>query len=154
MAEQPTAEPAAPPRRGRLRLIIVVAVVLLAGGGAFMVLGGGGGDDAAAAEPTAPAEGIVTEVAVLTTSVPGAASAYVRVGFAAVLAEGVTEEAVADRYPLLKDAALQAISRSSEPELRSPEGQDALRGALTAAAAEVYPDGEVLRIVLTELLVQ
>jgi hypothetical protein len=31
---------------------------------------------------------------------------------------------------------------------------DELRNRLTARAQEVYPDGEVVRVVLTELLVQ
>lgn len=156
MADQdPTTE--APPRPGRRRLLLIVGLVVviaLAGGGGFVLLGGDGAEAEAPEEPAAPTEGVVADVAVLTTSLAGPSGAYVRVGLAVVLAEGVAATEVADRYPLLKDATLSAVSRHTAEELRTPTGQDTLRDELSAAARDIWPDGEVLRVVLTEWLVQ
>ena len=156
VADAVTETPA--PRRGRKKLLIVVLLLLVvavaAGALTGMLPGFGGGGQDATATPAAPVEGAVVDVADMTASVGGDQPGYVRFGFAAVLAEGADQTAVAARFALLKDAALTEISRTSLPALRTPDGIEALRAALTARAHEIYPDGEVIRIVLTDLLIQ
>jgi len=80
--------------------------------------------------------------------------ALARVGFALVLAEGADSAAVGNRIQLLQDAALTTISQFTSAELRSTEGLDRLRGELTTRAHEIWVDGEVVRVVLTEVIVQ
>lgn len=141
---------------GKKKLIILAVVALVAGGLGFAVFSGMlfGGDEAEASEPEPVAEGVIAEVATLTTNIGGNDPGFLRVGFAAVLAEGTVADTVADRYPLLKDAVLSEASRFTRAELETTKGLDRLRQALTERAQAIYPDGEVLRIVLTDLLVQ
>lgn len=137
-------------------LLIVVALVVLGGGymGAKMTVL----KPAEAAEeeaPPEPVEGEIVEVAQMTVNLAGGqAMHYARVTFATVLVEGADAAAVEAKFPILKDTALSEIGRFSADQLRTPEGVDALRAKLTERARAVYPDGEVMRVVLTELIVQ
>ena len=74
--------------------------------------------------------------------------------FALVLAEGADTAVVGNKIQLVQDGALSAIAAFSADVLKTPEGLDLLRGELTAVAHDIYPDGEVMRIVLTEVIVQ
>lgn len=136
--------------RGRLRLVLVGLVVLLAAAAAvwFLVLA------PAEAEPGEPVEGAVVALDPLTTTTGTASLSHARVALALVLAEGSDEATVVERAPLLQDALLREVATMNADQLRSSEGSDALRANLTAHAQQVWPDGEVLRVVLTELLVQ
>jgi flagellar protein FliL len=149
----------APAARGGKRKLVLVVLVLAAVaagavGGKMLLAGDPGvpGEEVAAAP--APAEGEVVTVAKLTASLAGGGSHYARVEFGAVLADTATAAAVEPRFPLLKDLALSTLMGFEPEELRTVAGADRLRQELTARAGEVFPDGEVLRIVLTELLVQ
>lgn len=138
------------------KLVVIVAAVLavVAGAlGARTFLGGGSPDGAAAADP-APQEGAVVSVAQMTASLAGAGSHYARIEFAAVLDATADQAAAEAKFPLLKDGALSVLMGFGADELRTVDGADRLREQLTAKAHEIYPDGEVVRIVLTELLIQ
>lgn len=159
MSEQPepatdAAEPA-PRGRGRRRLVLVVALVLglVAGGVGFAQFLGGGEPDADNAPTEQPVEGAVLTVATLTSSVRGDAE-LARVGLAVVTVEGAAESEVVERFPLVQDAAVSELARTPATELRTARGADALRRRLTRRAQDIYPDGEVLRVLLTELVVQ
>ncbi|HEY8339789.1 MAG TPA: flagellar basal body-associated FliL family protein [Egibacteraceae bacterium] len=152
----PTAPSAAAPRR-RSTLTIVVAGVLVGlavGAAAYLVLLKPNDPAAATEVPAAPEEGEIVDVAELTVNVRGDGLRYARVGFAVVLAADASADAVTPDLPLLKDAAISEIGRFTAEQLRTPEGGDALRSALTKRAARLWPDGEVLRVVLTSLVVQ
>ncbi len=153
----------APPEEGKgskLKLIIAAAVVLaVAAVGAFMFLGGGGEEAADEAMEPVPmemssTEGEVVEVATMTVNLAGEQLRYAQVGFAVVLSMEADSSLVEGRFPLLQDAALTELSQFEPDELRTTEGMERLRAVLTARAAELWPDGEVLRVVLTGLLVQ
>lgn len=149
LTDKPVTEQGASPNR-RKRLLLVGAVILLVVAGiAFFVLRGG---EDAGDKP--PADGPVVEVAQMTANLAGSQVHYVRFGFAAVLRDGLVAADVEGRFPLLKDAALTEVQTLSAEVLRTPEGIDELRRRLTDRAAGVYPDGQVLRVVLTELVVQ
>lgn len=161
-APAPTATPAAEtPAAGRSRrwplllLAAVVAVAVGAGAAAFLGAGGAGADPAA--EPSTPPpvqEGQIVDVGTLTTNLSGQGAHYARVGVAVVLAEGVDPATVEADLPLVKDAVITEISRHDAAGLRGAEGVQALRGSLTDAVVGLFEEGQVLRVALTELLVQ
>ncbi len=101
-----------------------------------------------------PEEGAILEVAQLTANLGGEDLRYARVGFAVVAAADVETSEVERRFPLLQDAAISQIGSMTPDDLHGEEGIDRLREALTERAREIYPDGEVLRVAITELLVQ
>ena len=165
MSAAPTSAPAAPtegaepaPRRGRTRLVVIVAVVaVLLGGGAAWFLTGGASADTGGEESAAPApveEGEILEVGTLTTNLGGDSPAYARVGVALVLAADADPAVVEGDLALVKDAAITEITRHGAEELQGEEGVASLRDGLTAAVGALFEDGEVVRVVLTELLVQ
>lgn len=155
MAEAEVAQEA--PKKGKKKLImIVVPVVAVVGIGAFFMFGKGGGDEPAAATTTTVAEiGEVIEGDSLTVNLanPGEPR-YARVTFGVVLPTGADSGAVGMKIALLKDRAVSIISGYTAEQLLGDGGLDDLRGKLSAAAEEVWPDGEVLEVVLTEVLVQ
>ena len=135
---------------GRLKLIIMVVAVLAVAGGAKTFLLGG----EAPAKPEPPEEGEVVDIGTLVVNIGGSRSTYARVGLAMVTTLGSDPEAVGGRVALVKDAAIGVIAESSPEFLASHKGQSKLRGALSKSARKIYPDGEVLRVVLTELVIQ
>lgn len=138
----------------RKRFMIIGAVVIVAAGAyAGLQFLGGSSAEAEEAESPPPVEGEVLDVATLTTTVGGDAS-LARVGLAVVLSEGAPAEAVSARFPLLEDAAVSELAAAEAQELRTADGADALRKRLTKRAKQIYPDGEVLRVLLTELVIQ
>jgi flagellar FliL protein len=142
-------EPA--PSGGKRKLIVIVLVLLVAiGGGAAKFLLGSDADEGEAEV----VEGVVVPLEPLTTTTGTATLSHARVALALVLVEGADEVTVMERAPLLQDALLREVATMNADQLRSSEGSDQLRVALTAHAQEVWPEGEVLRVILTELLVQ
>lgn len=141
--------------RSRRKLLIVGLVVVLAAAGVGYVVFGGAGEANAAPEEVVPTEGAVVPLEPMTASIGGGATpGYVRLGIALVLATDVLPADVSDRFPLVQDAALSELSHYDPQRLRTPEGIADLRATLSKRARAIYPDGEVLRVVFTELLVQ
>lgn len=139
-------------RKGRRRLLLIVLLLaVVAGAAAWFVVGPGAGAEAAADEVV---EGTVVPLPPLTTTTGTAAPSHARVALGLVLVEGADEAVVTARTPLLQDALLREIAEVDGDRLRSAAGSDELRQNLTAHAQAIWPDGEVLRVVLTELLVQ
>jgi flagellar basal body-associated protein FliL len=141
-------------KKGKAKLFVIVALVVVVGAGAYLFLfsGSGGSEEAVAAEPV---EGVVVDGATMTVALNGEDEThFVRVSFALVLVEGADSALVGNRIQLLQDAALTLIAGYTAESLRTPEGLDTMRADLSAAAQEVYPDGEVMRVVLTEVIVQ
>lgn len=112
-------------------------------------------DGEAMAEPTvAPVEeGDIYEVATLTVNLDSADLRYARVQFG-VVTDGVMAADPTARFPLLQDMAISTIAGFTPAELRTVEGHEQLRTRLTEDALEVWPDGEVLRVILYDLIVQ
>ncbi len=143
---------------GKKKLIMIAVPVLVVGVAAGFLLGGRGGSADAATETTTttsvPTEGPVVEVDTMTVNIGGDGTRYARLGFAVVLNAEATPETVAEKIPLLQDAAIRIMAGFTAEELVTTDGQDRLREALTEEAVALFPDGEVLRAVLTELIVQ
>ena len=141
-------------RKGKL-IGIIGGVVVLLGAVYFLFLGGGGGDaEAGVTTTTVPVEGAVIESDQMTVTLADDPVRYARITFAVVLPEGGDSTVVGDRMPLLKDGVLDVVAGLSAADLVGASGLDSLRESLTAKALEVYTEGEVLRVVLTEVLVQ
>ena len=157
MADEPIGvEEEEPQKTGKGKLIgMIGGAVVLLGVVYFMFLSGGGGDEeAAVTTTTVPVEGAVIEVDEMTVTLSDNPVRYARLKFAVVLPEGGDSAAVGDRVPVLKDAVLDVVSAYTAAELVGPEALAGLRERLTEQALTVYTEGEVLRVVLTEVLVQ
>jgi flagellar protein FliL len=142
------------PGRSRRKLVVLLALgAAVLGLVAFWLLTGPS-DDEEVAEDVPEEDGAVVEISDLTANLRGDQLRYARVSMAAVLRVGADAGAVERRFPVLKDAALTELTGMTPDELRSTEGLEELRSRMTAHARKVYPDGEVLRILITELVVQ
>ena len=143
------------PAKSKKKLIMIVVGVLVLGGAAYMFLGGGGGEvDASVTTTTVVVEGPVLEADQMTVNLADEGLRYARIRFAVVLPEGGDTAAVGERFPVLKDAVLSVVSGYSADQLLGSDSLDHLREEFTTAALDVWPDGEVLRVVITEVLVQ
>ncbi len=156
MADEEAVAEAPKPKKGRGRLIgIIGGVVVLLGAVYFLFLGGGGGDaEAGVTTTTVPVEGAVIESDQMTVTLADEPVRYARITFAVVLPEGGDSTVVGEKMPLLKDGVLDVVAGMFAADLVGSQGLDSLREGLTAKALEVYTEGEVLRVVLTEVLVQ
>lgn len=148
------AVPAEDAAGSKKKLVIGAVLAVVLGAAAYMFLLGGSGAADASQEPMAPEEGAVVTVGQMTTSLAGPGTHFVRVELGAVLNATATEADVEAAFPLLRDAALTVLMGFDADTLRSVAGAETLRTELTAAAQGIWEDDEVLRIVLTDLLVQ
>ena len=138
----------------KLVMIVVPIVVVIAGAAGFFLRGG---DTAEAAVPTTTVpivEGEVIEVDTMTVNLVGEEGRYARVGFAVVLDSTAESGAVGMKVPLMRDATLTVMTVFDSTELQTAEGMERLRQELSDAIVAIFPDGEVIRAVLTELIVQ
>lgn len=138
----------------KLVMIVVPIVVVIAGAAGFFLRGG---DTAEAAVPTTTipvVEGDVIEVDTMTVNLIGEEGRYARIGFAVVLDSTADSGAVGKKMPLMRDATLMVMTEFDSAELQTAEGMDRLRQELSEAVVAIFPDGEVIRAVLTELIVQ
>ncbi len=137
---------------GKKKLLFIVLPVLLAGGGAGYYSLGMSGEEATT-ETTVPAaiEGEVLAVETMTVNLPD--EHYAKVGFALVLDSMADAGMIEPKLPIVKDAALSILTRFDAEELSTSDGMERLRSELSEFAIEEF-EGDVLRVVLTELLVQ
>jgi flagellar basal body-associated protein FliL len=138
---------------GKKKIIMIVVGLAVAGVGAKMTVLKG---KAEAKEPVKvePVEGEIADVGSLTVNLADPDRHYGRVGIALVLNATANHEEVSKKIPLMKDAAITAIGSHTSAELRTSAGQEALRKELMEAASKVWEEDVVLRIALTELVIQ
>ena len=138
---------------GKKKIIMIVVGLAVAGLGAKMTVLKG---KAEAKEPVKvePVEGEIVDVGALTVNLADVDRHYGRVGIALVLNATASTEEVSKKIPLMKDAAITAIGAHTSAEMRTSAGQEALRKELMDAASKVWEKDVVLRIALTELVVQ
>lgn len=155
----PAAEAAPKRRLWRRWPVLLLVAALLGGAAAWMLTSEGAGAEGedpkqAAGEPAEVEEGEILDVGTLTTNLAGANPRYARVGVALVLSAGTPSSAVQPDLPLVKDALITEISSHSAGDVQGREGVEALRKTLTRAVTGLFDDQQVVRVVLTELLVQ
>lgn len=148
----PVADEAPPKGRRKLRLIVVLLVVVLVGAAGVKVTLFSPSE--AAAEDLVPEEGEIVAIGEMTTSLAGPGSHYVRVQLAAVLNTSADAAVAEERFPLMRDRALGVLMAFTPEDLRTVEGAERLRSTLTEEAQTIWDEDQVLRIVLTDLLVQ
>ena len=114
--------------------------------------------DGAAAAPAPAAmavvEGDIVEVGAMTVNLSADGLSFARVGMALVLSQPNTSVEIEPRMALFRDGAISEVAQWGPEDLRTPAGHQLLRDGLGEVAAEIWPDGEVVRVVLTELLIQ
>ena len=144
------------PKKSKKKLFIGVGGVAVLAVGYFMFMGGGGeeADETAATTTTVVVEGPVIEADQMTINLADEDPRYARLKFAVVLPMGGDGAAVGERFPILKDAVLDVVVSYTAEDMRSPDILDTLRNEFTDKALDVWPDGEVLRVLITELLIQ
>ncbi len=109
--------------------------------------------EAAAPVEVVVEDGPVLEVATLTVNLASEDLRYARVQFG-VVTDAASVLDPTPQFPLLQDAAISIIAGFTPEELRTVAGHDRLRKELTEAVVELWPDGDVLRVVLYDLIVQ
>jgi len=157
--EEEQAADAPEKKKGKKKLFIIVGVVVVVVLGLFFFLFGGGGgeegEETAVTTTTEPGVGSVIEGDQLTVNLADQdATRYARVTFAVVVPVGADSAAVGAKITLLKDEAITIVAGYTAAELLGTGGLDQLRSQLTDAALEIWPDGDVMRVVLAEVLVQ
>ena len=154
--QQETPDEEAESGGGKLKKIIFIVVpALVVGAGVFFFFFGGTGAEAAGPTTTlAPVEGEVIEIDTVTVNLVGSEGRYARVGFAVVLDSMANSTVVGAKVPLMRDALLTTMTGFTADELQTADGMERLRQELSDAMVALFPDGEVLRAVLTELIVQ
>jgi flagellar FliL protein len=153
MSDEQTEETPESGGKKKLVMIAVPVVIVIAAAAGFFLRGG---DTAEAAVPTTVpvVEGEVIEVDTMTVNLVGEEGRYARVGFAVVLDSTAESGAVGMKVPLMRDATLTVMTGFNSTELQTAEGMERLRHELSDAIVAIFPDGEVIRAVLTELIVQ
>jgi flagellar FliL protein len=165
MADEPSAEEAEGKSKkkkakgekkkgGKKKLLIIGVVVLLGGGFAAKTFLLGGGAPAKAEEEAAPKPGEIVEIDPMTVNLADPGLHYAQVGLGVVLAEGAVADGVTAHLALLKDATISIVGKYRSEELATSKGQDQLRKQLSKAAAKLFEGDVVLKVVLTEIVVQ
>jgi flagellar basal body-associated protein FliL len=121
----------------------------LSGGDGVIVIGDADGDGVDPSE----LDGEIVALPPMTTTVGEASMHHARVAVAVVLSHGQDPAVVEMRAPLLQDALLRELAEMDGPTVRSAEGSDALRAALSREAEDIWGDDVVRRVILTELLI-
>ena len=145
-------QPETEKKKSKKKLIMAVVAVLALGGGYYFFLGGGGGEEPFAEEVVI--EESVIDGATMTVALVGEETHFARVSFALVLPDGGDTAVVGKKIQLLQDAALTVITGYEAGELGTTAGLDRLRADLTEQAHVIWTPEQVIRIVLTEVLVQ
>jgi flagellar basal body-associated protein FliL len=114
------------------------------------------GEDAAATEPVdeEPVEGEILELEEMILNIGGNDAAFLRVGLALVLEEGVLASDFEAEAAIAKDVAVQYLSAQSAETLSSAEGRQAAKDELSRLVREAYGDGKVVRVLFTALVMQ
>jgi flagellar basal body-associated protein FliL len=81
-------------------------------------------------------------------------SRYALVGLAVELGKTAKPETITSQMPLLKDAGVRKLNGLSAATLLSAAGQDTVRAELTEQAQLIFGKDAIVRVLLTEVVVQ
>ncbi|HEY4937760.1 MAG TPA: flagellar basal body-associated FliL family protein [Actinomycetota bacterium] len=142
-------------KKGKGKIVIILVVVLVAGIGAkFTVLSGGKASGKATPAPApTPTPGVVIDLGTMTINLadPGR---YALVGLAVELGPTGTAEKFTPEMPLLKDATVRKLAGWTAAKLLTAAGQEDVRTQLTDQAQLLFGKDSVVKVLLTELIVQ
>jgi len=141
-------------KKGKGKFIGIVLAVVLAGVGAkFTVLSGGKAGKGTPTPAATPTPGPVIDLGDLTINL-AEQSRYALVGLAVELGKTANPETITAQMPLLKDASVRKLSGMSAATLLSQAGQDQVRAELTDQAQQIFGKDAIVRVLLTEVVVQ
>jgi flagellar basal body-associated protein FliL len=150
------AQEGAAKKKGKGKLIaIVIAAMLVGGVGAkFTVLSSGkAGTPKPTPTPTPTPPGAVIDLGDLTINL-AEPSRYALVGLAVELGKTADPATITTQMPLLKDAGVRKLNGLSAATLLSAAGQEQVRAELTDQAQQIFGKDKIVRVLLTEVLVQ
>lgn len=139
--------------KGRKVKVVVGLVVLLGAGLAARTMLLGGEGTQAEAKPKEE-EGVIVTMDPVTVNLADPGFHYARVGFGLVLTTSAKYKTIEERLPLFKDEAIRTVGKFESRVLKTVEGQDELRRRLSEVASELYGEEEILKVILTEIVVQ
>ena len=140
--------------KGKLIAIVIAAMVVGGVGAKFTVLSGGGKAGTPKPTPTpTPTPGQVIDLGDLTINL-AEAQRYALVGLAVELGKTADPATITTQMPLLKDAGVRRLSGIPAATLMSLAGQDQVRAELTDQAQQIFGKDKIVRVLLTEVLVQ
>ncbi len=79
---------------------------------------------------------------------------YLRVGVGAVLSVDAVLADIEPQLPKVSDIVIDVVSQKTFTELRIPGSTTALKEEISAAVAEAFPEGEVVRVIFTTYVMQ
>ncbi|MEM7286129.1 MAG: flagellar basal body-associated FliL family protein [Actinomycetota bacterium] len=160
MAEETTDEEAAEAAAKAKKKKMIIGIVV---GGALLynfVLKGSPPPEDETVAGAAPVEVVVEEgeIAPLEELVVNLADQdelhYLRVGVGAVLSIDFALADVEPMLPKVNDIVIDVVSQKTFTELRIPGSTTALKEEISAAVAEAFPEGEVVRVIFTTYVMQ
>jgi flagellar FliL protein len=137
---------------GKLKLVVPVILLLGAGLAAKSLLLGSPAQKAEA-KPKKE-EGVIVTMDPVTVNLADAGFHYARVGFGIVLTTTANSKEIEERLPLFKDEAIRAVGGFQSRVLKTVKGQDELRHRLTEVAFKLYGEEEIMKVILTDIVVQ
>jgi len=142
-------------KKGKGKLVaIVVAAMLVGGVGAkFTVLSSGKAGTPKPTPTPTPEPGEVIDLGDLTINL-AEPSRYALVGLAVELGKTADPAKITTQMPLLKDAGVRKLNGLSAATLISSAGQDQVRAELTDQAQQIFGKDKIVRVLLTEVVVQ
>jgi flagellar basal body-associated protein FliL len=149
------AQEGAAKKKGKGKLVaIVIAAMLVGGVGAkFTVLSSGKAGTPKPTPTPTPTPGPVIDLGDLTINL-AEPSRYALVGLAVELGKTADPATITTQMPLLKDAGVRKLNGLPAATLLSSAGQDTVRAELTDQAQQIFGKDKIVRVLLTEVVVQ
>jgi flagellar protein FliL len=110
-------------------------------------------EELAAAEP---AEGVLVSLEEIIASLrsEGSSKNYVRTAISVEVKDEAMAKVIEERLAQLRDSVIMTVSQRTAAELTTPEGTKALREDLKERLAEHLPEGALLNIYFSDLVIQ
>ncbi|MEZ5408070.1 MAG: flagellar basal body-associated FliL family protein [Acidimicrobiales bacterium] len=101
-----------------------------------------------------PPEGEILQMEEMILNLAGPDETYLKIRLALVLDTLTVAEEFQLELPIAQDVAVQYLSSLEPDEFRSAEGREHVKQELTTRLKEAYHDEHVLRVLITELVMQ
>jgi len=146
-----------------LGIIVVVQALLAIGLTQFLIVPKLGVQDAAmdaaeVADPVSemPEMGVLVnlEDIVVTLAGSGSKPRYLRININVEVPNALVAEVVSSRLPQLRDMVIMTLSDKTPEDLSTPEGKQGLRDELFRRIDEKMPEGTLMNLYFSDLVVQ
>ena len=146
-----------------LGIIVVVQALLAIGLTQFLIVPKLGVQDAAmegsemaTAVEEMPAMGVLVNLEDIVVTLAGASDKprYLRININVEVPNAIIAEVVSSRLPQLRDMVIMTLSDKTPEDLSTPEGKQGLRDELFRRIDEKMPDGTLMNLYFSDLVVQ